>query len=383
MKKIAIRIALTTMLLSMSTVHAGPFGGGYLGAKVGANTSTANDATGGMVAPGQKSVGYLMQGGYLQGGYNFDLSAVIVGVGTYADWNASAKHSNGVSYGSRAFGFDAKLGVPIGNWMPYAKFGRGHSMGTGDLRAVSQSGSNIAYGLEYKFADHWSAIGEVKNYKFSSRDGSVTIKNRTATIGLTYYFDDPPEPEPAPEPEPEPETTPVAELAPVPEVALPVSEAWKTFLEDKPVRIEGTNFVAGSAKLKLVAGKELMKEVVEFVVKHPEANLEVIGYSDNTGSEKLNKKLSLARAKSVKKYLVDTGIEANRISVNGEGSANPVGDNKTKEGRAQNRRVEIRSVIREEKKVLVTPAAPSIPPVAPVTPAAPVEPAAPAASAVP
>jgi OOP family OmpA-OmpF porin len=358
MKKFAIHIALLTALLCMSAAQAGQFGGGYFGAKVGANTSSAIDSTGTTIAPNQKSAAYFMQGGYLQGGYNFDLSAVVIGVGAYGDWNAYAKHNNGVAYGSRAFGFDAKLGVPLGNWMPYAKLGRGHSMGSGDYDAVAQRSPNTAFGFEYKLAAHWSTIGEIKTNKFTSQDGSITIKNRTTTIGLNYYFDEPPEPERIPEPEaaPEPEPTPVAELAPVPEAAPPVSEVWKTFLEDKPVRIEGTNFVVGSAKLKLVAGKELMKEVVEFVGKHPDANLEVIGYSDNKGSEKANKKLSLARAKAVKKYLVDTGIEADRITVKGEGSANPVGDNKTAEGRAQNRRVEIRSVVREEKKVLVAPA---------------------------
>ena len=125
-------------------------------------------------------------------------------------------------------------------------------------------------------------------------------------------------------------------------------------MEEKPVRIEGTNFVAGSAELKLESGKDLLKEVVEFVGSHPDSDLEVIGYTDSTGSEELNKALSLARAKAVEKYLVDTGIPPDRITVRGEGSTNPVSDNNTAEGRAQNRRVEIRSVIREEKKVRVT-----------------------------
>jgi len=204
------------------------------------------------------------------------------------------------------------------------------------------------------------------------------LRNKNLTIGLNYYFGVPTlapvlikaparvaVPAVARQPEPAP--------APVPEPAPPVSEVWKTLMEEKPVRIEGTNFVSGSAKLKLVAGKKLMNEVVEFVAKHPDANLEVIGYADSTGSEKLNKKLSLARAKSVKQYLVGTGIAADRITVDGGGSTNPVGDNKTKEGRALNRRVEIRSVIKEEKKVLVTPPAPAsatpAPAPAPATPA--------------
>lgn len=143
---------------------------------------------------------------------------------------------------------------------------------------------------------------------------------------------------------------PVAAPAPVPKS---VPESWKILLEDKPVRIEGTSFVTGSAKLKSKVVKAL-DEVVGFFGQHPDAQLELIGYSDSIGSEKKNQKLSLARAESVKKYLVKKGVAAKRITTKGEGSANPVGDNKTKAGREKNRRVEIRSVIKEEKKVRVT-----------------------------
>jgi cytochrome c553 len=143
--------------------------------------------------------------------------------------------------------------------------------------------------------------------------------------------------------------------APAP-VAIPslaaVPESWKILLEDKPVRIEGASFVAGSAKLKTKTVKAL-DEVVEFLGQHPEAKLELIGYSDSSGSAKKNKELSLARAVTVKKYLVKKGVASNRISTAGEGSANPIGDNKTKIGRAMNRRVDIRSTIKVEKKVPV------------------------------
>lgn len=82
--------------------------------------------------------------------------------------------------------------------------------------------------------------------------------------------------------------------------------------------------------------------------------LEFVGYSDSSGLAKSKHKLSLARAALVKRYLVKKGVDAGRISTRGEGSANPVADNKTKEGRAKNRRVEIHSVIRVEKSVRVS-----------------------------
>jgi outer membrane protein OmpA-like peptidoglycan-associated protein len=144
----------------------------------------------------------------------------------------------------------------------------------------------------------------------------------------------------------------VTEIVPAPVVIAPISEVWKILLEDKPIQIEGTNFVTNSAKLKPIASKQL-NGVVEFAKQYPEPVLTVVGYTDNTGSNKLNDKLSLARADSVKLYLVKKGISAERISTKGESANNPIGDNKTISGRAKNRRVEIRAVIKEEKKVLV------------------------------
>ena len=72
----------------------------------------------------------------------------------------------------------------------------------------------------------------------------------------------------------------------------------------------------------------------------------VIGYTDNRGNEAANQVLPRKRAACVKTYLTGKGVAADRIATEGKGSANPVGDNKTAAGRAQNRRVEIRSVER-------------------------------------
>ena len=76
-------------------------------------------------------------------------------------------------------------------------------------------------------------------------------------------------------------------------------------------------------------------------------NLEVIiatGHTDSMGTDAYNQKLSVRRAESVKAYLVSKGIEKNRVYTEGKGEKQPVADNKTKEGRAKNRRVEIEVV---------------------------------------
>ncbi len=76
-------------------------------------------------------------------------------------------------------------------------------------------------------------------------------------------------------------------------------------------------------------------------------NLEVIiavGHTDSVGTDDYNQKLSIRRAEAVKAYLQGKGIEANRIYTEGKGEKQPVADNKTAAGRAQNRRVEIEVV---------------------------------------
>jgi cytochrome c553 len=145
---------------------------------------------------------------------------------------------------------------------------------------------------------------------------------------------------PAPPPPPPP-PAPVAH----------VSESFTILMEDKPVRIKGSSFPAGVAKLNKAAMSQL-EGVVEFAVNQPDAKLELVGYTSSTGSIKLNMKLSLARAETVKKYLIEQGVDPDRIVTKGMGPADPIGDNKTRAGRALNRRVEIRSVIKEQKKVL-------------------------------
>jgi len=73
-------------------------------------------------------------------------------------------------------------------------------------------------------------------------------------------------------------------------------------------------------------------------------NLEVIiavGHTDSDGSDASNQTLSVKRAEAVKAYLVSKGIEKNRVYTEGKGEKQPVADNKTKEGKAKNRRVEI------------------------------------------
>ena len=139
-----------------------------------------------------------------------------------------------------------------------------------------------------------------------------------------------PAPAPAAAPAPAPAPAPAAKPAPTPVKEKVTMAADAHFDFDKAVLKP-----EGKAKLDDLVGK--LKAV----------NLEVviaIGHTDSIGSKAYNQKLSVRRANAVKAYLVSKGIEANRIYTEGKGEMQPVADNKTKKGRAKNRRVEIEVV---------------------------------------
>jgi OmpA-OmpF porin, OOP family len=98
---------------------------------------------------------------------------------------------------------------------------------------------------------------------------------------------------------------------------------------------------------KSVLKAEGKAKLDDLVGKVKAINLEVIiavGHTDATGPDGYNQKLSVARSEAVKAYLVSKGIEKSRVYTEGKGEKQPVADNKTKEGRAKNRRVEIEVV---------------------------------------
>lgn len=107
-------------------------------------------------------------------------------------------------------------------------------------------------------------------------------------------------------------------------------------------------FDTGKADLKDTA-KSNLKQMADIMKKYPENVLAIKGYTDSTGSAKLNESLSQQRADAVKTQLVANGLPANVISTYGMGPANPVGDNSSVSGRQQNRRVEIEVTVDESK----------------------------------
>ena len=137
-----------------------------------------------------------------------------------------------------------------------------------------------------------------------------------------------PAPRAAPAPAPAPAAPPAVVAAPVSEKVTFAADAFFDF--DKSVLKP-----EGKAKLD------------DLISKMGSINLEVViavGHTDSIGTDAYNQRLSVRRSEAVKSYLVSKGVEKNRVYTEGKGEKQPVADNRTAEGRAKNRRVEIEVV---------------------------------------
>jgi OOP family OmpA-OmpF porin len=128
-----------------------------------------------------------------------------------------------------------------------------------------------------------------------------------------------------------------------PRVATPPVAAQPAVTVEKVTFAADAFFDTNKAVLK----PEAKAKLDDLASKIKAITLEVIiavGHTDSDASDAYNQKLSVKRAEAVKAYLVSKGIEANRVYTEGKGEKQPVADNKTKEGKAKNRRTEIEVV---------------------------------------
>lgn len=106
------------------------------------------------------------------------------------------------------------------------------------------------------------------------------------------------------------------------------------------VNMSGMNFNTSKSEL-LPAGREKLAKIAGIIMSHPGLKMEVEGYTDSTGGDSLNQKLSEKRAESARDYLVQSGVGSNNIVSRGLGKADPIESNATAAGRTKNRRVEL------------------------------------------
>jgi OOP family OmpA-OmpF porin len=165
----------------------------------------------------------------------------------------------------------------------------------------------------------------------------------------------PPAPAPAPAPRvapPPPAPAPAPRVAPPPPPPAPARPPAPAPRPPAPPPAPVAEKVTFAADAFFDFGKSVLKpeaqaKLTDLVSKTKSVNLEVIiavGHTDAVGGDAANQKLSIARAEAVKAFLVKAGVEKNRVYTEGKGEKSPVADNKTAEGRAKNRRVEVEVV---------------------------------------
>jgi len=133
-----------------------------------------------------------------------------------------------------------------------------------------------------------------------------------------------------------PDVAGIASLAGCPKPAAPTAQ------EQAQLNAYAKTILFDTAKANIKAeSAKVLSDITAILKKYPSAKFSIDGHTDSVGSATFNQKLSDSRANEVKNYLIKNGIEENRLTSVGYGEARPVGDNKTRAGRAQNRRVEI------------------------------------------
>ena len=133
------------------------------------------------------------------------------------------------------------------------------------------------------------------------------------------------------------------------DIPAPVGDAYykKPFivaLQHQPAKtfvLDNCNFDFGKATLQ-ESSYQVLDELVSYLTRKDDEHIEIGGHTDNVGKAASNLKLSLDRANAVRDYLLAKGISADRVTAKGYGMTEPIAENTTEDGRAQNRRTEVK-----------------------------------------
>ena len=207
---------------------------------------------------------------------------------------------------------------------PYVLVGAGHTKYEMDGLATKEDTiANAGGGVFWRLNDALSLRTEARGtYDFDENFWSYT-----ALAGLNVVLGGHLRP-----------AAPVVEVAPVEPTPVPVQPQPQEMTEDLNMELR-VFFDTNKSDIKPQYKSEIAK-VAEKLGEFPNATARIEGHTDNTGPRKLNERLSLARANSVKSALVNEyNVDASRLSTQGFAWDQPIADNKTKEGRAMNRRV--------------------------------------------
>lgn len=311
---------------------AGPF----LGLDVGASEPTNGNYRGNVKsgAAANPYVGYMLNEYLgLQGQIHFSYQ----GTDFHPNFPSNRNQTTTLLGGTVGPRFELPFRYPfdLGDGEVYATAQGGYFTGLSGRLTHSAPGFSVGMGIGYKLMPDLTleVFGRWNRSYMSPRPKDLGPKQvpeerigddiqwATGGLGLRYAF---PEAPPAPPP------PPVVAEAPPPEP--PVRK--KIILRNVLFDFDRSNIRPDSAPV--------LDEAVTLLKDEGTASIVAEGHTDSIGTEAYNLKLSQRRADSVRKYLVDHGIAADRITTEGLGESRPVASNDTADGRAQNRRVELR-----------------------------------------
>ena len=254
------------------------------------------------------------------------------------------------------------LGFELGDrpWLPVVAVGGGvYHNASGDLGADTDALVHAGLGLRGWLSEAVAIRLDARSVwsDYTQEHGPGSNLALTLGVDLFPWADDaaaeplpcqapPPPHEPAPCPEAEacPKPVPCPKRPPCPQPATQVRGVapWlvEAVLSGRPARIR---FEPASAEVPARA-RPLLAQVVAAMQRHPSLRLRIEGHTDDQGTPQHNLPLSRGRAEKVRDYLVAAGIAAERLEVSALGSSRPLNAAATPEGRAENRRVDLRVV---------------------------------------
>ncbi len=153
----------------------------------------------------------------------------------------------------------------------------------------------------------------------------------------------PPAPPPrveAPPPPPKPAPPPRVEAPPPPPPPAPPPRVEPP-PKSRTIVLDDVLFDFDKIDIK-PKGRRILDRLVKFLNENKDKNIDLEGHTDWIGTEKYNQRLSVRRAASVRNYLIKMGVSSSRITARGFGEARHIANNQTSEGRAKNRRVEVK-----------------------------------------
>lgn len=269
----------------------------------------------------------------LYAGYQFnDWFALEAGVTDYGEASALYPPSSGIDSSKQRVSTDtygaelaAKLSYRLSSeWEVFTRLGASYldidktSDWAGDQSSQDWN-AMMSVGIDYRLSQRWSVRGE---YQFIDGIGDSTVDQADlhfTSVGLTYHFGQEEVPIVAPEP-------------------LPVVVAEPVLVTENVTLSADAQFGFDSSILKV---NQDLSSLSGQLSQYDSGSIRIIGHTDSRGSEEYNQALSEKRAQAVADYLVGKGVSPERLTVEGMGESQPVADNATAEGRAENRRVEI------------------------------------------